>query len=218
MNMDFKLRANAIYAGDDELVADLQRVAKLLNKHKITQKEYNENGKYHSATYIRRFGGWNIALQKTGLKIGLKRTITNQELFNNLEVVWRTLDRQPFVGEIKTPLSEYSHATYQRRFGSWLKACEEFIKYKKGDIEFIKMAQSESTAKSRNINNKKRLKILKRDNYKCVICGKSPATHVEIFLHIDHIQPFSKGGSNDIDNLRTLCHKCNLGKNNDESL
>ncbi|MBU0458593.1 HNH endonuclease [Patescibacteria group bacterium] len=216
--MDFKLRTNAIYADDKELIADLQRVAGLLNKQKVTQKEYNKNGRYHFATYIRRFGGWNKALQKAGLEVGLKRTITNQELFDNLEVIWRTLDRQPFVGEMKKPLSKFNHATYQRRFGSWIKACEEFIKYKKGDVEFIKMAQSESTARSRNINNKKRLKILKRDNYKCIICGRSPATHAGIFLHIDHIQPFSKGGSNEIDNLRTLCHKCNLGKNNDENL
>ncbi|MBN1779106.1 MAG: HNH endonuclease [Candidatus Buchananbacteria bacterium] len=216
--MDFKLRTNAIYADDEELIADLQNVAGLLNKQKITQKEYNENGKYHFATYIRRFGGWNNALQKAGLKIGLKRTITNQELFDNLEIIWKTLGRQPFVNEIKKPLSEFNHATYQRRFGSWLKACEAFIKHKKGDIEFIKLVNEKSSSRNRSINEKTRLKVLKRDNYKCVYCGKSPATDLEIILHIDHIKPFSKGGDNTVANLQTLCSKCNLGKGNDETV
>lgn len=216
--MEFKLRTNAIYADDEELITDLQRVAGLLDKQKVTQKEYNKNGKYHFATYIRRFGGWNKALQKAGLKVGLKRTITNEELFDNLEVIWRTLGRQPFVGEIKKPLSEFNHATYQRRFGSWLKACEAFVKHKKGDIEFIKLVNEKSTSRNRAINEKTRLKILKRDSYKCVYCGKSPATHPGIVLHIDHIKPFSKGGDNSIANLQTLCNKCNLGKGNDETV
>ncbi len=216
--MEFKLRTNAIYADDKELIADLQRVAGLLDKQKVTQKEYNKNGKYHFATYIRRFGGWNKALQKAGLKVGLKRNITNQELFDNLEIIWRTLGRQPFVGEIRKPLSEFNHATYQRRFGSWLKACEAFVKYKKGDIEFIKLVNEKSTSRNRAINEKTRLKVLKRDSYKCVYCGKSPATHPGIVLHIDHIKPFSKGGDNSIANLQTLCNKCNLGKGNDETV
>lgn len=216
--MEFKLRTNAIYADDKELLADLQRVAGLLNKKTITQKEYNTNGKYHFATYFRRFGGWNKALQKAGLKVGLNMTITNQELFDNLEIIWRTLGRQPFVNEIKKSLSEFNHTTYQRRFGSWLKACEAFIKHKKGDIEFIKLINEKSSSRNKSINEKTRLKVLKRDNYKCVYCGKSPAIHPGIILHIDHIKPFSKDGDNSLENLQTLCNKCNLGKGNDESV
>jgi 5-methylcytosine-specific restriction endonuclease McrA len=35
-----------------------------------------------------------------------------------------------------------------------------------------------------------------------------------LLLHVDHIKPRSLGGTNDPDNLQTLCRKCNIGKSN----
>ena len=54
--------------------------------------------------------------------------------------------------------------------------------------------------------------IKKRDNYTCQLCGKYMPD--EIGLHIDHIIPWSKGGETTMENLQTLCSKCNLGKSN----
>lgn len=45
--------------------------------------------------------------------------------------------------------------------------------------------------------------VLNRDDYKCQICGAK-----DIRLEIHHIQYRSKGGSNRIDNLVTLCSNC----------
>jgi len=115
-------------------------------------------------------------------------------------------------------LSKYSAKPYDNRFGSWLETCKAFIKYKNSDLEFIKIFKEKSTGRSRTINEKTRLHVFKRDNYACRICGKSPATHRGITLHLDHIIAFSKEGANDLNNLRTLCDKCNLTRGNDESL
>ncbi|MGL5796238.1 MAG: HNH endonuclease [Waterburya sp.] len=64
---------------------------------------------------------------------------------------------------------------------------------------------------SRHIPKTIRVDVLRRDNYRCVFCGIS-AKKAE--LQIDHIIPFSQGGSNTIDNLQTLCSDCNQGKSN----
>ncbi len=54
-----------------------------------------------------------------------------------------------------------------------------------------------------------RIDVFKRDNYKCLICGTGKE---KTSLHIDHIIPISKRGTNNIENLQTLCAECNISK------
>ncbi|OGY50090.1 MAG: hypothetical protein A3J65_04235 [Candidatus Buchananbacteria bacterium RIFCSPHIGHO2_02_FULL_45_11b] len=54
-----------------------------------------------------------------------------------------------------------------------------------------------------------RYQVLKRDNFKCVLCGNDAKNTL---LVIDHKIPVAGGGTNDFDNLRTLCRECNHGK------
>lgn len=59
------------------------------------------------------------------------------------------------------------------------------------------------------IGKKLRFEVFKRDSFTCQYCGgKSP----DVVLHVDHINPVSKGGDNDILNLITSCFECNSGK------
>jgi hypothetical protein len=46
--------------------------------------------------------------------------------------------------------------------------------------------------------------VLTRDGRRCTRCGS--VDHLEV----DHIQPQSRGGSDDMGNLRTLCRDCHL--------
>jgi len=57
-----------------------------------------------------------------------------------------------------------------------------------------------------------RYKVLVRDKFKCVLCGSSPAANPGCNLHVDHITPWCRGGKTVLQNLRTLCQSCNLGK------
>jgi predicted restriction endonuclease len=119
-----------------------------------------------------------------------------------------------------------SYPCYKKRFGGWTNACIKFIEYKMGaDIladDFVITNDEMSGNKkieykgeiSRDVPLGLRLKILSRDNFRCIFCGKSPATDFGTKLHIDHVVPFSKGGKSILENLQTLCEECNLGKSN----
>jgi len=54
--------------------------------------------------------------------------------------------------------------------------------------------------------------IFRRDNYKCIVCGRGREEGVEI--HADHKIPLDKGGTNTIDNGQTLCSEHNFLKKN----
>jgi 5-methylcytosine-specific restriction endonuclease McrA len=216
--VEFKLRLDARHFSKDELLADLREATHRAGKTTIGQREYLEHGKFSCKPFINRFGSWNKAIEAAGFVVTVDRNISDEMLFENLERVWITLGRQPSYGEMQKPLSQYAVKTYRNRFGGWIEACKAFIRFKKSDPEFAKILRKKTVANPRSINEKLRLRIFKRDNYACVICGKSPATHHGTILHIDHMIPVSKGGDNSAGNLRTLCDKCNLGRGNDQSV
>lgn len=60
------------------------------------------------------------------------------------------------------------------------------------------------------MNDDIRYNVLKRDNFTCKICGASAKDGAK--LHVDHIIPVSKGGKTVMNNLQTLCDRCNIGK------
>lgn len=62
---------------------------------------------------------------------------------------------------------------------------------------------------SRTLSHALRFQVLRRDGFACTYCGRQAP---EVKLHIDHLVPWSRGGSNSLDNLRTACAACNLGK------
>ena len=78
------------------------------------------------------------------------------------------------------------------------------------NIEWTDLNLPEEKPKRQPIKPSLRFEILKRDDYRCQMCGvtaKDGAT-----LEIDHIHPVSKCGSNEPDNLQVLCRDCNAGK------
>lgn len=54
--------------------------------------------------------------------------------------------------------------------------------------------------------------IMKRDNYRCVICGRGPKEGWA--LQVDHIKPKDLGGKAEVENGETLCSQHNFQKKN----
>ena len=76
--------------------------------------------------------------------------------------------------------------------------------------EFAKKENKKKENENRDgISPKLRFEVLKRDKYVCQYCG---ACGPDVELEIDHIIPVSRGGTDDIDNLKTACFRCNRGK------
>lgn len=176
----------------------------------------------------RRFGKWERLLDEVGIApVPLGRRYTDEECFENILNLWTHYGRQPKYGELKHPPSTVGPKAYTRRWGGWRKALSAFVKRVnetgESQVEATQPAVPSSGAQGtqgtplapvmpRSISLSLRYRVLSRDRFRCVICGASPAKDATVELHVDHVFPWSKGGQNTEENLRTLCLKCNLGK------
>ncbi|HLD70081.1 MAG TPA: HNH endonuclease [Candidatus Omnitrophota bacterium] len=222
--MKFELIPLKRNVSEDILLQDLKNVAQKLGVDKLSRGLYDANGKFSACTIVRRFDSWRNALGKVGLKVSEKQNdrIDDEEYFRNLESVWRNLGKQPAKGDIEKPLSKYSVTAYIKRFGRWRKALERFVKYvneesdisSEGAIKNLKSEPATRNQTSRAINWRSRFLVMRRDNFKCKNCGRSPATDQNIILHVDHIKAWTNGGETILENLQTLCSICNVGKSN----
>ncbi|MGB9070171.1 MAG: HNH endonuclease [Candidatus Acidiferrales bacterium] len=202
---------------DDQLLADLRRVAGELGKHRVTFREYNERGRFSASTLAERFGSWHGAIDKANLQRTINRNISDEDLFANLVEVWTTLGRQPRSRDLRPDPSQFSWNTYAFRFGTWRKALAQFIRWaNEGEIPAPADAKARKAGKRtpRNINWRLRALVLMRDGARCRLCGAVPGDGVR--LHVDHVKPWSKDGETVLENLQILCNVCNIGKSDVE--
>lgn len=83
------------------------------------------------------------------------------------------------------------------------------IKNLKRKITNFMTLANKSINRGRRVPSRLRFEVLKRDKFKCTLCGRSAA---DTTLHVDHITPVAKGGGSKKESLATLCMDCNLGK------
>lgn len=198
------------------LLEDLVQVAKRLDLSVISQRQYDEHGKYSSSTISRRFGSWNQAVSAANLEPANEVNLSDGRLFENISKLWEFFGRQPRRRELSDSPSTISQGPYNRRFKSWMVALENFVEYA-NTLDAISPIPTNTNNKlkaSRNPSLRLRFRVLKRDNFTCVSCGSSPTLSPGLVLHVDHIAPWSLGGETKEGNLQTLCEKCNLGKSN----
>jgi 5-methylcytosine-specific restriction endonuclease McrA len=82
------------------------------------------------------------------------------------------------------------------------------IKVKKGIYRYDPNAVKQRELEDFTLEQKE--VILKRDGYKCVVCGRGKKEGVE--LQVDHIKPKYLGGESTIENGQTLCAQHNFIK------
>lgn len=91
--------------------------------------------------------------------------------------------------------------------GEFKKAAFQAIDGKGGPLEnWIKPC---SGRPSRSEWERIRTEVYFRDDYTCQYCGERGKK-----LECDHVIPVSRGGTHDLDNLKTACFKCNRSKRN----
>jgi hypothetical protein len=202
---------------DEQLLADIRRVATDLSSSSLPQRRYRQHGHYSTTAIKRRFGTWNAAIKAAGLNRASERDISEAELHQNLEEVWMRLGRQPRKREMAAPLSRFTHHPYVRRYGGWLKAVRAFL----SAVEAESAAEGgeprvpqQPSRGPRDPSLRLRFTVMRRDRFSCRHCGASPAKDPSVELHVDHVVPWAEGGSTALENLQTLCTRCNLGKSN----
>jgi len=171
---------------------------------------------------IRRlFGSYRAALEAAGLSQspgGLRHT--DDECFENLLTVWMAKGRQPFFDEMKRAPSRVGPKAYANRWGGWRAALAAFVERVNSEEPAAPAAEPAATGPTsperkrspRGVSLRLRYLDLMRDRLRCVLCGRSPATHPHISLEVDHIIAWSDGGETVESNLRLLCNECNQGK------
>ena len=73
----------------------------------------------------------------------------------------------------------------------------------------------EDAAVARAPRRKLRMRVLERDGFRCVVCGRRPRDHIDLELHVHHLIPWRLSGPTALDNLVTLCGTCHKGLRTD---
>lgn len=215
-------RVTGAPVSEPELISDLRRVAESAGTTKVTQRIYAELGRYDGRNISRRFGTWNKALKAASLDVSNEIDLPDENLFENILVLWQHYGRQPRRAELSLPPSTISQSPYRRRFRSWIAALESFVSWANASEVAAPRSDTAVGNQSQPITGRDpslrlRFRVLQRDRFCCLHCGASPAKQPGVELHVDHIVPWSKGGETIIENLQTLCSACNLGKSNEHA-
>jgi hypothetical protein len=215
---------------NDELIAEMKRIYAISGRKFLTTEIFNEHSIASAAVVQARFGSWTNALNIAGIPQSefANKNRTTEQFFENIAAVWTYHQRRPLFGDMSEPPSEIPARTYVKRWGTWRKSLsafadsansEEHISDETSDHTVSVPDNSETALKisrksedSREVRPALRIKVFTRDHFRCKFCGRSPATHLNVTLHADHIVAFVNGGKTILDNLQTLCNECNLGK------
>jgi hypothetical protein len=197
------------------MLAELRRIASMTGKTTVTKQDLVQNGRVSHSAVVRRFGSLRVALEKAGLTSARFMKATDDELLDILIELWvRALEsngRHPVREDLSRFGFSVSDDTFSRRFGSWRaalhRAAEKAERLEDTPDVIARSVEPVRITTRSGISIRKRFFVLKRDHYRCRLCGGSG-----VALEVDHIVPVARGGTDALPNLQTLCLACNRGK------
>ena len=202
-----------------EIIVKLKEFYELKNYQSFTRREWDgwKNKPLLSSGVVRSFGAWADALQKAEIKAQRRGKRDIKKMVAFFKEAWEKNDGIPTMklldNYLKSISAPYTWQSYTKHWGGLKRLAKRIVKHQKGEITDAELYAPFESIKNRDpIPRGLRYDILKRDNWQCVKCGVFPKKDKKITLHVDHIIPWSKGGSTKALNLQTLCDKCNYGK------
>ncbi|MCC6321628.1 MAG: HNH endonuclease [Phycisphaerales bacterium] len=147
-----------------------------------------------------------------GIESGQPKEYPAAELLEEFERVWTDAGKRPTTRTLHR-LSRISVNAFRNKWGTVKRLGDLVARYRRGEISRAAVLKAAGKAKRRKeVPLGVRWRVIERDGYRCVACGRSPATERGVELHVDHVRAVARGGGNEIANLRTLCSACNMGR------
>lgn len=178
-------------------------IVDLINKVDANNKLYQ--------SYIKKVNSFSSDLTK---ELSAKFYIRFQKMIEKEKMLFDKIQKRPVLDLVLVVMLRYvspaGRNSYKRRnvynFFELKNFYQEYLADKAAKQTRAYKMQLERSKMSASL----RYKVLIRDKKICVICGASAKNGA--VLHVDHIIPVAKGGLTTLENLRTLCDRCNLGK------
>lgn len=203
---------------DEEILKGIRRFVRLHTDGPATLEKFLRWPDRPCGEHLifQRFGTWRNAVRKCGAVPPHLKELDVADLIRNLERVWRKVGYPPGQSMLRLH-GRYWSGSYICRWGSVRNACRLLAKVRQGKMTLEEMIEMGKTSRKRRKRRAIRLgvrwQVLERDGFACQACGIRPAnTRRGDGLHVDHVVPVSRGGTNDPSNLRTLCAACNIGR------
>lgn len=209
---------------------DREKISLIERVKALTGARLSTIEKYYAITILASAGG-QISWSCLGHWVGFDGEDTDREIreatlldsagAGKIASVWKSIGESYMVLRTGTDLLVYFLAGgnalvedgLARSKGQIREIIAPQVSVRTGPYGFTVAAGLPAGSFSHAPSPKLRMKILKRDEYRCRVCGRRPADHVDIELHVHHIRPFGKGGMTVEENLITLCHTCHKGLN-----
>lgn len=142
-NMEFKLNEYRQGVTDEELLADVRRVAGLVGDRYLSYGLYKSQGKYSQNTLQKRLGPWSNVLAELGMRtertdIEMKR-ISDDMMIGDLKCVADLLGRRIVTSTEYNKLGKFAVPTVVERFENW--------------ANFVAKAGLEPTGHIRNVSD-----------------------------------------------------------------